>query len=342
MIRKLKVAVLMGGNSPEHDISLISGREVVRNLDPEKYEILPVTVSRDGRRWEIGKRENFLTNSPTPKLKTAGAPSKDVSPIATSVANKIVSEQGLDVVFIAMHGAGGEDGKIQAFLELNNIRYTGSGVLASALAMDKKYSKKLFEQAGLTVPKGLVVGYNFNPAQIWKKLKPPVFVKPSTAGSSVGISKVKNKKGLIVAIKKALEFSDEVLVDEFIEGTEVTCAIIGNQNPAALPVIEIVTKNEFFDYEAKYSESLTEEIVPARLNPELTIKVQETALSAYKVLGCRGFGRVDMIIKNDKIYVLEVNTIPGLTPISLLPKAAKAAGIAYANLLDQVIELSQE
>ncbi len=342
MTKRLKVAVLMGGNSPEHDISLISGREVVRNLDPKKYEILPVTISRDGKVWEIGERDNFLVDSPTPELKKAGNPAKDVNPIVSAAASKMVHDQVVDIVFIAMHGAGGEDGKIQAFLELNNISYTGSGVLASALAMDKKYSKKLFDQAGLSVPKGVVVGKNFNAGQIWNKLSPPVFVKPGTAGSSVGITKVKSKTGLKAAIEKALKYSDEVLVEEYIQGTEVTCAIIGNKNPIALPVIEIVTKNEFFDFVAKYSEELTEEIVPARISKELTKKVQASALLAYKTLGCRGFGRVDMIISNGKVYVLEVNTIPGLTPVSLLPKAASAAGISYSTLLDRVIALSFE
>jgi D-alanine-D-alanine ligase len=318
MKKKLKVAVIMGGNSPEHDISVISGSEVVKNLDKSKYEILPVKISRDGKVWETGNSGPSPVNDP----------------------RKIL--QGSDMAFIAIHGAGGEDGKMQSFLELINVPYTGSGVLASALAMDKKYSKKMFAQAGLTVPGGVVVDRNFKVEEIWKKLKTPVFVKPSTAGSSVGVSKVKDKKSLTTAIVKALKYSDEVLVDEFIQGTEITCAILGNKKPIALPVIEIVTKNEFFDYEAKYSEELTQEIVPARISPQLTKKVQEVAISAYEALGCQGFGRVDMIIKSDKIYVLEVNTIPGLTPVSLLPKAAKAAGIEYSDLLDKVIDLSQE
>ena len=307
MKKKLKVAVIMGGNSPEHDISVISGNEVVKNLEKAKYEILPITIPRNGN---------------------------------MSNPNKIIQANNIDMVFVAMHGAGGEDGKIQSFLELMNIPYTGYGVLASALAMDKKFSKKMFAQAGLTVPVGVGVDKNFKVEEIWKKLSPPVFVKPSTAGSSVGVSKVKEKKDLKKAIVKALKYSNEAIVDEFIQGTEVTCAILGNENPVALPVIEIVTKNEFFDFEAKYSEALTEEIVPARINPRLTKKVQATALTAYEALGCRGFGRVDMIIKNGKIYVLEVNTIPGLTPASLLPKAARASGLSFSQLLDTVISLA--
>jgi len=332
----------MGGNSPEHDISLVSGREVVRNLDADKYEIMPITISRDGRVWEIGEREKFLIDSPTPALKKAGSSAKGTNPIVAAAANKLISGQTIDVVFIAMHGAGGEDGKVQAFLELNNMCYTGSGVLASALGMNKKYSRRLFSQAGLTVPQDVIVDKNYKLEEIWKKLKPPVFVKPSTAGSSVGITKVKDKKNLKAALENALKYSDEVLVDEYIEGTEVTCAVIGNEKLTALPVVEIVTKNEYFDYEAKYSEALTQEIVPARISLKMTKKVQATALTAYKALGCRGFGRVDMIIKGDKIYVLEVNTIPGLTPVSLFPRAAKAAGIGYSNLLDKVIDLAQE
>lgn len=310
----------MGGNSPEHDISIVSGNEVVKNLDRTKYEVLTITISRDGKRWKISNTDqSFQLRNP----------------------NKFIQGNNIDLVFIAMHGASGEDGKIQAFLDLVNIPYTGSGVLASALAIDKKYSKQLFANAGLLVPAGVIVNKNSEVEEIWKKLRPPVFVKPKTAGSSVGVTKVKDKTDLKAAVKKALKYSDEVLIDEFIQGIEVTCAILGNEKPIALPVIEIVTKNEFFDYEAKYSEKLTEEIVPARISPRLTKKVQEIAISAYKILGCRGFGRVDMIIKNDKIYILEVNTIPGLTPVSLFPKAAKSAGIEYSKLLDKVIDLSQ-
>jgi len=239
-----------------------------------------------------------------------------------------------------MHGPFGEDGTIQGFLELMGVDYTGSGVLASALGMDKIYSRKLFTQADLTVPRYTLVRKKKNQNIVAKNLKFPVFVKPNNQSSSVGTSKVKDKKDLASAIKDAHRYSDFALIEEFIDGIEVTAAIIGNDKPKALPLVEIIPKRDFFDYKAKYDEKLTDEIVPARISKVLTKKAQDVATTAYKTLGCRGFGRVDMIIKNNDVYVLEVNTIPGLTSVSLLPKAAKAAGISYSQLLDKIISFA--
>jgi len=314
MNRKMKVAVLMGGKSAEHKISLISGREVVKNLDPKKYDVLPIVVSKDGVNWRIGEgKKNFKFE---------------------------ILNLKFDLAFIAMHGPYGEDGTIQGFLELLGISYTGSGVLASALGMNKIASRRLFEQVGLTVPKYIVLNKKDDPKIIFRRLKLPVFVKPSNQGSSVGTSFVKNKKSLEKALKLAWEYSAHALVEEYLNGIETTVGVLGNYNPQALPVVEIVPKTEFFDYKAKYNERLCDEIVPARIGKSLTKKAQQIAIKAYQTLGCWGFGRVDMIIKGQKIYVLEVNTIPGLTPVSLLPKAAQAAGIPYHRLLDRIIDFA--
>ena len=310
MRKKLKIAVLMGGKSPEHEISLLSGREVVKNLDRRKYQILPVICSKDGKTFKLG-----IKVYPLSQLSTVNC----------------------QLFFIAMHGPYGEDGTIQSFLELINVTYTGSGVLASALGMDKIYSRKLFTQAGLKTPKYAFVEKGNNPNKVFKNIKFPVFVKPNNQGSSIGTSKVKSKKDLTIAIKEAHRYSDFALIEEFIDGVEVTAAIIGTDKPKALPLVEIVSKRDFFDYKAKYDERLTDEIVPARISKNLTNKAQEAAIIAYKTIGCRGFGRIDMIIKGKDVYVLEVNTIPGLTPVSLLPKAAMAAGISYLKLLDKII-----
>ena len=310
----MKVAVLMGGKSAEHKISLISGREVVKNLDPKKYDVLPIVVSKDGVNWRIGEgKKNFKFE---------------------------ILNLKFDLAFIAMHGPYGEDGTIQGFLELLGISYTGSGVLASALGMNKIASRRLFEQVGLTVPKYIVLNKKDDPKIIFRRLKLPVFVKPSNQGSSVGTSFVKNKKSLEKALKLAWEYSAHALVEEYLNGIETTVGVLGNYNPQALPVVEIVPKTEFFDYKAKYNERLCDEIVPARIGKSLTKKAQQIAIKAYQTLGCWGFGRVDMIIKGQKIYVLEVNTIPGLTPVSLLPKAAQAAGIPYHRLLDRIIDFA--
>ncbi|MBI2598984.1 D-alanine--D-alanine ligase [Candidatus Curtissbacteria bacterium] len=307
MNKRLRVAVLMGGKSPEHHISLISGREVVKNLDRRKYEVIPLVISKDNA-FPFGQ---------------------------LSIVN-------CQLFFIAMHGPYGEDGTMQGFLDLIGVPYTGSGVLASALGMDKISSRKLFTQDGLNVPKYLMVQRGDSINGILSKLKLPLFVKPRAQGSSVGVSKVKVKKDLKKALGNAFSYGDEVIVEEFLGGTEVTCAILGNKKPRALPLVEIVPKKEFFDLEAKYDPNLTAEIVPARISRALTKKAQNAALCAYKALDCRGFGRIDMIISKGRPYVLEVNTIPGLTPVSLFPKAAGAAGLTYQKLLDQIITLALE
>ena len=303
MAKKIKVAVLMGGKSPEHDISLLSGKEVIKNLDSNKYQVVSIVIDRNGKNLKF-KIENLK----------------------------------FDLAFIAMHGPFGEDGTIQGLLELMGKHYTGSGVLASALGMDKIYSRKLFTQANLKTPKFVVI--KKGKVNKIKDLKFPLFVKPNNQGSSVGTTKVTNSKDLKKAVIFAHKYSDIALVEEFIDGIESTCAIIGNDKPKALPLVEIVPKKEFFNYEAKYDERLCDEIVPARISKTLTQKAQQAALTAYQTLGCKGFGRVDMIIKGHDVYVLEVNTIPGLTAVSLLPKAAKAAGISYPKLLDKIMSLA--
>jgi len=327
----------MGGKSSEHEISLMSGREVVKNLNRKKYNVFPINISRDGRNWLVAKSEKSFLDSPT-AIRVGADKSKAFSFQSDSTYPKLFKDNNIDLVFIALHGSNGEDGRVQGFLDLIDILYTGSKVLASALAMDKIYSRKLFTQAGLTVPKSVVV----KKGKIIPKLNFdfPAFVKPNNQGSSVGVFKVKNKKELVSALKKAYKYSDQALVEENVDGVEVTGSILGKEKLVALPLVEIVPKISFFDYEAKYNESLCEEIVPAGISKSLTKKAKAAAILAYQTLGCQGFGRVDMIIKNNKVYVLEVNTIPGLTAVSLLPKAAKEAGISYSNLLDKIISYS--
>lgn len=337
-MRKVNVAVLMGGKSAEHEISLSSGREVVRNLDSKKYNVLPIVISKDGISWQIGNKKQFFSDSPAGvKLQTPNSKTRNLD---CSDHASIIKDNKVDVIFIAMHGPNGEDGIMQGFLELLGVTYTGSGVLASALGMDKIYSRKLFVQAGLNVPKYLVFSKNDSPNVVFRKFRLPLFVKPSNQGSSVGVSKVTKKFDLKKALKLAFGFGDLVIVEEYIKGREITVPILGNENPTALPVVEIISKTDFFDYKAKYDEKLCEEIVPAKIGKKLTDEAQKAAIAAYQALGCRGFGRVDMIIKDKKIYVLEVNTIPGLTPVSLFPRSAAAAGISYPKLLDKIIEFA--
>lgn len=294
MKKKIKVGVVMGGPSSEHEISVLSGKEIISNLDNQKYEVVEAFIDRDGRGIDS------LTQLP------------------------------VDVFFIALHGTFGEDGGIQRLLDDAGKKYTGSGPESSLLGMDKTRFISLMRDSGITVP-GDAIGF-------------PCFVKPADQGSSVGASIAKNESELKRAVKMAKKYSRRVLIEEYIKGVEVTCSILGNSDPTALPVIEIVPKKgDFFNYDSKYVESGALEIVPARISKVLEKKVQETALKVYKLTGCRGFGRVDMIIKdNTDPVVLEINTIPGLTPMSLFPKAAMAVGIAYPDLLDRIISYALE
>lgn len=338
----VRVAVLMGGKTPEHEISLISGCEVVKNLPTSKYQVSPVVISRDGREWRLVDKRSFL------QLARSFTPKKIESdwyfPESRKIERFTEFSELFDAVFIAMHGPFGEDGTVQGMLDLLGVRYTGSGVLASSLGMNKLAFRRVMEAEGIAIPKYLpLTREDADKNERHLSTHFPLFVKPCDQGSSVGTTVVRDRGGLREAIHKALKFSSVALVDEYVRGTEVTCGILGNQHPQALPLVEVVPANEYFDYESKYEDVGTEEIVPARISPQMTKEVQEVSLSVYKILGCLGFSRVDLILREEREpVVLEINTIPGLTPMSLLPKAAEAAGISYSQLVDRIVQLALE
>lgn len=338
-MKKTRVAVLMGGKTPEHEISLISGREVVRNL-PSNYEVIPVVISRNGKKWSLPDKQSLLQISDP--LELLGTKKDIVLKGSVEIVDGIEDfKSKIDVCFIAMHGPFGEDGTIQGMLELAGVPYTGPGVLASALGMDKIIFRKVLAGLKFPIPKYFVINRDEPLTKKFKKLgKPPYFVKPHNQGSSVGNSVVRKKKYLQKALNLAFKYSQKALVDEYVEGKEVVCGVLGNEDPKALPLVEIVPlKGDFFDYASKYTQNGAEEIVPARISQELTKKVQQMAIDIYKSIGCQGFSRVDFILEGGKRpLVLEINTIPGLTPMSLFPKAAKAAGITYSRLLDKIIK----
>ena len=286
-MKKIKVVVLMGGKSCEREVSLMSGAGVLKNLNKDKYEVWGIDVPRE-----------------LDKLK----------------------EKRPDLAFIIMHGKGGEDGEIQGYLETLEIKYTGSGVMASAIGMNKKFFKWVMEQNNILMPKDV--------------LKAPCVVKPVCGGSSVGVSIVEEDDQMKKAIELAKKYDKEIIIEEYIKGIEVTCGVWGNEKVEALPVVEIIPKNKFFDYESKYSDGGAQEICPARLSEEMTKKIQEIADKVFKVIDGKGFARVDMMIRGNEIYVLDINTLPGMTPNSLLPKEAKAAGYSYSQMLDKIIELA--
>ena len=305
---KINVAVLMGGKSAEREVSLSTGRMILEALDPEKYN----TFSFD----------------------------------AIHLGAKSFGDPKPDVVLIALHGKYGEDGTVQGLLDLLEIPYVGSGVLASALAMDKIMARKILQREGIPVPKGVTVERHFDMEalvrQVEREIGYPAVVKPNRQGSTIGLSIAGSASELPAAVELAFKHDSDVLIEEFVEGMEITVAVLGNCELEALPVIEIVPASGFYDYYSKYTPGATEEIVPARIPVEQYKRAQELGLACHKALGCRGMSRTDMIIRGDEIIVLELNTIPGMTPTSLLPTAAKAAGIAFPQLLDRLIGLALE
>lgn len=342
--QKIKLAVLMGGPSAEHEVSLSTGKMIINALDKDKYDIQPITITKD-KKWRIPAYE--------PKLLKRNAVSIKNSLISYETGQAletIKNEKKIDVVFIAMHGTYGEDGIIQGFFDLVGLPYTGSGILASALAMDKLKSAEIYAYHGLTVPKFIhLTRKEWNSRKmiveesIVQKFGFPVVIKPRDCGSSVGITIVRKEQDLEKAIVGALELSNNVLAQEYVLGTEVTCAVLddgsGEKEPIPLPPTQIIPKNgEFFDYNAKYTPGATEEVTPPRLHPTIIKNIQDTALKVHKILGCSGMSRTDMILRDNELFVLETNTIPGMSETSLLPQAAAAAGIPFPKLLDRIIQ----
>jgi D-alanine-D-alanine ligase len=334
-MKKLKVAVLMGGRSSERDVSLASGRNIVRSLDVEKYEAIPVEIGEDGR---------WLAQGPG----LDGEHSVELRPGDLRAAGR-----NIDVVFIALHGRLGEDGAAQGLLEMMGIPYTGSGVLASALAMNKALSKKIFLQEGIPTNEFIDLRFHNWPSvsdrklekawEIIKILGRPVVVKPACEGSSIGICIATTDKELTARLDDAFSYGEAVVVEKYLDAREIQCGVIGNKDPFALPLIEIVSKNQFFDFEAKYNPDLADEIVPAPIPDEETKRIQEISLRAYRAFGCSGFARVDTFLQEDgQVFVSEINTIPGMTEASLFPKEAQAAGIDFPHLLTMLIDLALE
>lgn len=309
MTKKLTLALLAGGISSEREVSLNSGQQVYEALDKDKYHILRYDPATD-----------------LPRL-VADAPR-------------------IGAALIILHGAYGEDGTVQGLLDLLDIPYQGSGVLGSAVAMNKLAAKHLYQQAGLPIPDFLVArrGMRVDSEAAARRLGMPLIVKPVVGGSSVGITIARSPQDLQAALDTAYEHDASVLVEAYIQGTEITGGVLGNDELEALPIIEIIPdhQHEFFDYVAKYTAGATEEICPARIDAELTAKAQSLAMEAHRALFCRGYSRTDMILRGREIFILETNTIPGMTATSLLPRAARTAGIDFSRLLDRLITLSLE
>lgn len=346
----MHVAVLMGGPSPEFDISLASGEEVAISLLRQGFDISIAVIGRDGR-WRlppVPSRQNREAADVKALIKTLSGKSEGLN--AAEAALELRARH-VNLAFLALHGNFGEDGTIQGFLETLPLPYTGSGVMASSLAMDKIRSKKALMASGVTVPAFSALyrqAWENRPGQVMaaaeKELTYPLVVKPSAAGSSVGASIVTNEKELPAAVEAAFQHGGEILLEAYVRGVELTCSVLGNPgdpDPVTLPVVEIVPKtSEFFDYKAKYTPGATDEIAPARIDAATAERVTMTAVRVHSVLGCAGLTRTDMILSDDTLYVLEINTIPGLSDASICPKAAVAAGKDFDWLTRKIISLA--
>jgi D-alanine-D-alanine ligase len=310
---KIRVAVIYGGRSGEHDVSIRSAESIMAAMDPARYEIVRIFITEHGR-WE-----------PRPILPEPGA------------------NPGLDVVFPVLHGTFGEDGTVQGLLELADLPYVGAGVLASAVAMDKEVMKRLCRERGLPVVESVTWLRNSN-APLGFPFPFPVFVKPANLGSSLGISKAGNPAEIEAALRLAARYDRKVIVERAIVGREFECSVLGNDSPEAAPPCEILPSRDFYDYEDKYLLDQARTVLPADLPPSVAAEIRRLAVACYEAAGCEGMARVDFLFENTtgRLYINELNTIPGFTSISMFPKMWEAAGLPYAELIDRLIALALE
>ena len=331
MSPKLRVAVLAGGRSSEHAISLASARSVVAALDRVRYETTTIEIGHDGR-WQL------TPSAPAAALGEADSgPAVGSLPVVADSAPASALER-IDVVLPILHGPFGEDGTVQGLLELADIPYVGAGVVASALCMDKDLFKAVLRDRGIAVARNVTLRDD-DPAR--HDFPYPVFVKPARLGSSVGISKVHSEEELEGAVELARRHDDKVLIEELVEGTEVECGVLGNRDPVASVVGEIVAHAEWYDYSAKYDEGGMDLVVPARIPDEAAERVRRLAVDSFVATECEGMARVDLFVRPDgEVVVNELNTIPGFTSTSVYAKLFEASGISYPALLDRLVELA--
>lgn len=385
-MKKLRVGVLFGGRSGEHEVSLLSAASVLKAIDKKKYDIVPIGITKEGRWVTAAHAERLLqgklSENPEPTHLRAGDPE------ATSAAAVLARGEGVvvppmpgadhsslipfetgahelraavhpvdvDIIFPVLHGTFGEDGTIQGLLELADIAYVGAGVLGSAAGMDKDVMKRLFRDAGLPIVKHVTVlrsTWQEQPKKVRKQienaLKYPVFVKPANLGSSVGISKVHDSGELAAAMDEAARFDRKLVIEQGVGGSkdkarEIECSVLGNDKPIASVAGEIVPIKEFYDYSAKYLVEGSESIIPAKIGKAKQKEVQQLAIAAFQAVDCSGLARVDLLMdpRSKKMYVNEINTMPGFTSISMYPKMWEATGISYSELMDRLIQLGLE
>lgn len=349
---KTRIAVIFGGVSNEHDISLISAANVISNLDRTKYEVIPIGITKTGR-WLFypgdidGISSGIWAENPD-CVPAAILPDRMYKGIV-KIADGVISSVKIDVVFPVLHGKNGEDGTIQGLLDMSGIPYVGNGCLASAACMDKEATHSILEFNGIKMARFFSIhSYELNRldeicTDIAKKLGYPLFVKPACSGSSVGVNKANDFESLKNAVKIAFSHDSKVLVEECINGRELECAVLGTSAPFASEVGEILPCNEFYDYDAKYILGTSGLEILADISSDSSLQIRETAVRAFKLIGCFGLARVDFFLTEDgTVYLNEINTMPGFTSISMYPKLMENLGIPVSELLDRLIELSYE
>ncbi len=350
-MKKLRVGVIFGGRSGEHEVSLLSAKSVMGAMDRSKYEIVPIGIDHEGRWITGGDPMAYLEAAARVRLNGFGseAPAEDVQVGGTLPPQDLFRD--IDVVFPVLHGPFGEDGTLQGLLEMVGVPYVGSGVAASAVGMDKSLAKKVFRSHGFPVLPYMTITRAQWQAdrdaiirRVSAEFRYPVFVKPANLGSSVGISKVEKEEDLAAAVDLAAGYDRKILVEQGIPAREIECSVLGNEEPIASVPGEVKPGKDWYDYEAKYQSEATQLIIPAPIPDELAAQVREIAVGAYEAIGCEGLARVDFLLDRDtgELYLNEINTMPGFTNVSMYPKLWEATGITYRELVDRLIELALE
>jgi D-alanine-D-alanine ligase len=345
--RKLKVAVLFGGRSVEHEVSIVSAQGVMAAIDDKRFKAVPIGVTRQGTWLTPAQTEQALQRIRQERLRSLDEPLGEGLLYRTAALGAL---RRVDIVFPLIHGTNGEDGTLQGLLEMAGVPYVGAGVAASALGMDKALQKTFFRHHGFPVVDDVEIkasDWTRNRDSVLRAAEAtigyPAFVKPANGGSSVGTSKARSREDLETAVEEAFRYDRKILVEKAIEGREIEVAVLGNDEPEASPAGEITYETEFYDYRAKYDDPATGLHIPADIPEALSDRLRETAVAAYKTIDCAGLARVDFFLKSDGSFFLnEVNTIPGFTPTSMYPKLWANAGLSYSDLISRLIELGLE
>jgi len=344
--QKINLALIFGGKSAEHEVSIMSAQNIVKAVDQKKYDLTYIGISQNGQWFSFSKQEMLSLKNISKSKNTTGK--KTVIPFTKNNLFYLKIEKAdkiIDAVFTILHGPFGEDGTIQGLLKLYNVPFVGSSVLGSAIGMDKDVSKRLLKEAGLPVVKYLIYKADQKKEIRFEKIKKnlgvPFFIKPANLGSSVGISKVKNQKEFALAIDNAFAFDNKIIIEEFIKGKEIECSVLGNEKPIASIPGEIIPTHDFYSYEAKYlDENGARTAIPANIAKPLVKKIQTLAIKTFETLCCEGMGRVDFFLtEKNEIFINEINTIPGFTSISMYPKLFEKSGVIYSTLIDELVEL---